>query len=41
LAAERLAANPNEIHNLLSDKPSGVYTKDGKQVLDLRPEDEE
>jgi hypothetical protein len=29
------------MHNILSDKPSGIYTKDGKQVLDLRPEDEE
>lgn len=41
LAAERLSQNPHEINNMMNDKGRSSFTKDGKPVLDLRPEDEE
>lgn len=41
MAAERLAQNPNEINNIMNDKGRHFTTKEGKPVLDLRPEEEE
>lgn len=40
MAAERISQNPHEIANMMSDKAPRM-TKDGKPVLDLRPEEEE